>query len=132
MGTSDQRAAVNGLIPSTDWRYCVVKTASPTIANIDTSPIMTEPVNPRLRNSFRSIMGEEPRACRRMNATPVAAPIAIHAARAGSARTAGTVLHAVFIGVMVKWFMDPEQALSAHELADGMRIIAEHMTAGQP
>ena len=30
--------------------------------------------------------------------------------------------------VMVKWFMDPRQALSAHELAEGLRIIAEHMT----
>ena len=28
---------------------------------------------------------------------------------------------------MVKWFMDPEQALPARELAEGLRIIAEHM-----
>jgi hypothetical protein len=41
---------------------------------------------------------------------------------------AGAVLHALLIGVMVKWFMDPEQALSAHELTEGLRIIAEHMT----
>lgn len=47
-----------------------------------------------------------------------------------SARTAGSVLHAMLIGVIVKWFMDPKQALSAHELAEGLRIIAEHMTAG--
>jgi AcrR family transcriptional regulator len=47
-----------------------------------------------------------------------------------SARTAGSVLHAMFIGIMVKWFMNPKQALSAHELAEGLRIIAEHMTAG--
>jgi AcrR family transcriptional regulator len=45
-----------------------------------------------------------------------------------SARTAGAVLHALFIGVMAKWFMDPDQALSAGELADGLRIIAERMT----
>jgi AcrR family transcriptional regulator len=44
------------------------------------------------------------------------------------ARTAGAVLHALLIGVMVKWFMDPEQALTAPELAEGLRIIAERMT----
>jgi hypothetical protein len=45
-----------------------------------------------------------------------------------AARLAGPVLHAFFIGVMVKWFMDPRQAPSAHELAEGLRIIAERMT----
>ena len=49
-----------------------------------------------------------------------------------SARTAGSVLHAMFIGIMVKWFMNPKQALSAHELAEGLRIIAEHMTPTTP
>jgi AcrR family transcriptional regulator len=44
-----------------------------------------------------------------------------------SARMAGSVLHALFIGVMVKWFIDPKQALPAHELAEGLRIIAERM-----
>src|SRR6266568_1810126 len=44
------------------------------------------------------------------------------------ARLAGSVPHAMFIGVMVKWFMDPKQALPARELADGLRIIAEHIT----
>jgi AcrR family transcriptional regulator len=44
-----------------------------------------------------------------------------------AARTAGSVLHALFIGVMVKWFMDPKQALSAAELAQGMRILADHL-----
>ena len=48
-----------------------------------------------------------------------------------SARKAGSVLHAIFIGVMAKWFMGPKQALSARELAEGMRILAEHMAAGQ-
>jgi hypothetical protein len=33
----------------------------------------------------------------------------------------------MFIGVMAKWFMDPGQALTAHELARGLQIIAEHM-----
>ncbi len=42
---------------------------------------------------------------------------------------AGSVLHALFIGVIVKWFMDPERALSAQDLATGVRMIAEHMTA---
>jgi AcrR family transcriptional regulator len=45
-----------------------------------------------------------------------------------AARTAGSVLHALFIGIIVKWFMDPEQALSAREITEGLRIIAEHMT----
>ena len=49
-----------------------------------------------------------------------------------SARTAGSVLHAMFIGIIVKWFMDPEQALSAAELTEGMRIIAERMTGPGP
>jgi len=45
-----------------------------------------------------------------------------------AARTAGSVLHALFIGIIVKWFMDPNQALSAPELTEGLRIIAERMT----
>jgi hypothetical protein len=45
-----------------------------------------------------------------------------------AARTAGPVLHALFIGVIVKWFMDPEQALSAREITEGLRIITEQMT----
>jgi AcrR family transcriptional regulator len=45
-----------------------------------------------------------------------------------AARTAGSVLHALFIGIIVKWFMDPEQALSARELTEGLRIISERMT----
>jgi AcrR family transcriptional regulator len=48
-----------------------------------------------------------------------------------SARKAGSVLHAIFIGVMAKWFMGPKQALSGHELAEGMQIIAEHMAPGR-
>jgi AcrR family transcriptional regulator len=47
-----------------------------------------------------------------------------------TARTAGSLLHALLIGIIVKWFMDPEQALSAHELAEGLRIISEHMSGG--
>jgi AcrR family transcriptional regulator len=48
-----------------------------------------------------------------------------------SARKAGSVLHAIFIGVMAKWFMGPKQALSARELAEGMQIIAERMVPGR-
>jgi AcrR family transcriptional regulator len=45
-----------------------------------------------------------------------------------AARKAGSVLHALFIGIVVKWFMDPKQALSARELTEGLRIVAKHMT----
>ena len=45
-----------------------------------------------------------------------------------AARTAGSVLHAMLIGIIVKWFMDPKQALSATELTEGLRIITEHMS----
>jgi AcrR family transcriptional regulator len=44
-----------------------------------------------------------------------------------AARTAGSILHALLIGIIVKWFMDPKQALSAQELTEGLRIITEHM-----
>ncbi len=44
------------------------------------------------------------------------------------ARTAGGILHALFIGLMVKYFMDPAQALTAAELAQGMQAIAGRMT----
>jgi AcrR family transcriptional regulator len=44
-----------------------------------------------------------------------------------AARTAGSVMHALFIGFIVKWFMDPKQALSARELTEGLRIVTGHM-----
>ena len=46
---------------------------------------------------------------------------------AGGVAPAGSVLHALFIGIIVKWFMDPKQALSARELTEGLRIIAGRM-----
>ena len=49
-----------------------------------------------------------------------------------AARVAGSIYHAMFIGIMVKWFMDPKQALTAQELAEGLRIIAERVAADQP
>jgi AcrR family transcriptional regulator len=50
---------------------------------------------------------------------------------AAAAHKAGSVLHAMFIGLIMKWFMDPEKAPSAHDLAEGLRIIAEHMTRSE-
>jgi AcrR family transcriptional regulator len=44
-----------------------------------------------------------------------------------SARTAGGILHALFIGIMAKWFLDPERALSARDLAAGMRIVSQRL-----
>ncbi len=46
-----------------------------------------------------------------------------------SARSAGAVLHAFFIGLMAKYYLDPDGAPSARELAAGMRIVAERMLA---
>ncbi len=43
------------------------------------------------------------------------------------ARMAGSVMHALFIGIMVKWYMDPSQALSAREIAEGLRIVAARL-----
>jgi AcrR family transcriptional regulator len=45
------------------------------------------------------------------------------------ARTAGAILHALFIGIMVKWFLDPGRSLSAPELTEGMRIVAQAMAS---
>jgi AcrR family transcriptional regulator len=49
-----------------------------------------------------------------------------------SARSAGAVLHAFFIGLIAKYYLDPVGAPSASELADGMRIVAERMLAREP
>jgi AcrR family transcriptional regulator len=49
-----------------------------------------------------------------------------------TARLAGFVLHTIFIGLMVRWFIDSKQVPSAHELAEGMKIVAERMLAGHP
>jgi len=47
-----------------------------------------------------------------------------------TARLAGFVLHTIFIGVMVRWFIDAKQVPSAAELAQGMKIVAERLTSG--
>jgi AcrR family transcriptional regulator len=44
-----------------------------------------------------------------------------------SARAAGAILHALFIGLMAKYYLDPGGMPSARELADGMRIITDLM-----
>ena len=47
-------------------------------------------------------------------------------------RLAGTVMHALFIGLMAKYFLAPEQALTAAEFAAGLRIVAERVLADSP
>jgi AcrR family transcriptional regulator len=45
-------------------------------------------------------------------------------------RLAGTVLHALFIGLMAKYFLDPKQAPTAQDFAAGLRIVAQRVLAG--
>jgi AcrR family transcriptional regulator len=45
-----------------------------------------------------------------------------------AARSAGAFLHAMFIGLIAKYFLDPAQAPTAPELADGLRVIADRVT----
>jgi AcrR family transcriptional regulator len=49
------------------------------------------------------------------------------AADSAAGRSAGVVMHAMFIGLIAKYFLDPEQAPSAHELTEGLRVIAERV-----
>jgi AcrR family transcriptional regulator len=44
-----------------------------------------------------------------------------------AAKAAGAVLHSFFVGLMAKYYIDPAQAPTARELADGMRIVAQRM-----
>src|SRR5215469_16340302 len=44
-----------------------------------------------------------------------------------AAKSAGVVMHAMFIGLIAKYFLDPAQAPSATELTDGLRVIAERV-----
>lgn len=44
-----------------------------------------------------------------------------------SARAAGTVLQALFIGLIAKHYLGPPGRLTGERLAEGMRIIAERM-----
>jgi len=49
-----------------------------------------------------------------------------------AARLAGTVMHALFIGLMAKYFLAPKQAPTAEEFAAGLRILAQRVLAGSP
>lgn len=48
-----------------------------------------------------------------------------------AATAAGVVMHAMFIGLIAKYFLDPAQAPSAAELTDGLRVIAGRVTKGR-
>jgi AcrR family transcriptional regulator len=43
-------------------------------------------------------------------------------------RAAGAIMHAMFIGLIAKYFLDPEHAPSAADLADGLQVIGERVT----
>ena len=47
-----------------------------------------------------------------------------------ASRLAGPVMHAMFIGLLAKWYLDPEQAPTATEFRAGLQVIAERITAG--
>jgi AcrR family transcriptional regulator len=49
-----------------------------------------------------------------------------------ASRLAGPVMHALFIGLMAKYFLDPKQAPTAREFADGLKTIAERIAAPGP
>jgi AcrR family transcriptional regulator len=49
-----------------------------------------------------------------------------------ASRLAGTVMHSLFIGLMAKYFLDPKQAPTAREFAEGLRIIAQRVLAAAP
>jgi AcrR family transcriptional regulator len=46
-----------------------------------------------------------------------------------ASRLAGSVMHSLFIGLMAKYFLDPKQAPTAQEFADGLRIVAQRVLA---
>ena len=45
----------------------------------------------------------------------------------GQSRAAGYVMHALFIGLLAKFMLDPGQALDASELAEGLRVIGARL-----
>ncbi len=47
-------------------------------------------------------------------------------------RAAGFIMHALFMGLLAKYFLDPEHAPSAHELGQGLQTIAERVTNQTP
>jgi AcrR family transcriptional regulator len=46
-----------------------------------------------------------------------------------ASRLAGPVMHALFIGLMMKYFLDPTQVPTGEEFAAGLRIIAERVAS---
>ena len=56
-GTRPHSAARRGLMPSTDWRYCVMTIALPMTPNIPTTLTATAPPTRRSRNSAGSTIG---------------------------------------------------------------------------
>ena len=44
-----------------------------------------------------------------------------------ASRLAGPVMHALFIGLMAKYFLDPAQAPSAQDFAAGLKVVAERV-----
>lgn len=49
-----------------------------------------------------------------------------------ASRLAGPVMHALFIGLMAKYFLDPKQPTTAHEFAEGLKIVAERVLPSSP
>ena len=46
-----------------------------------------------------------------------------------AARAAGPLMHALFMGLMAKYFLDPKQRPAASGLAEGLRVIADRIVA---
>ena len=49
-----------------------------------------------------------------------------------ASRLAGTVMHALLIGLMAKYFLAPKQAPTAQEFAEGLRIVAQRVLGESP
>ena len=47
-----------------------------------------------------------------------------------ASRRAGPVMQSLFIGLMAKYFLDPKQAPTAQDFAEGLRIVAQRVLAG--
>ena len=120
MGTSDHSAARSGLNPSTDWRYCVGRGLW--AAQLEAMTLLDR--HEELRKFLAGVQREAGAGLAELflGIDPEADP--------ETARMAGSVLHALFIGIMVKWFMDPGQALSAAEVAQGLQIIGARLRGG--
>jgi len=49
-----------------------------------------------------------------------------------ASRLAAPVMHALFIGLLAKYFLDPKHATTAHEFAEGLKVVAERVLASSP